>query len=253
MERVAIQVRRFNRARATFQGTPTKRFKQRFRNVLRDRSRYRKNTPYGECSQMMSSMGRKGKFPHLATANSQMTTAEARTVVLRWLDVIERPAAPSISSKALATHVAGIFRDRPPTRTQAEAVKYLIRLATDITTARPMQPRPSPPRAEAEPDQRRYVITRTVPSFYNEAETKKIQAFYASREWAMVRYEVLRAFGARCQCCGASAEDGRQIHVDHIRPLRGFWHLRFEHSNLQPLCNICNVGKGSRHADDWRI
>lgn len=96
-------------------------------------------------------------------------------------------------------------------------------------------------------------VTRTVAYQYNPADDSRLAAFYASKEWRLIRYEALRLHGGRCQCCGASPEDGATVlNVDHIKPLRVFWDLRLELSNLQVLCNPCNEGKGARHADDWR-
>jgi 5-methylcytosine-specific restriction endonuclease McrA len=76
--------------------------------------------------------------------------------------------------------------------------------------------------------------------------------FYDSPEWLRLRYEVLQKHGARCQCCGATRADGIQVHVDHIRPRAFFPHLALEESNLQVLCERCNLGKGTRDATDWR-
>lgn len=76
--------------------------------------------------------------------------------------------------------------------------------------------------------------------------------FYNSREWREVRYEVLREYGAQCQCCGRTAKDGCVMHVDHIKPRYFHPHLALEKSNLQILCDDCNIGKGARDATDWR-
>jgi 5-methylcytosine-specific restriction endonuclease McrA len=76
--------------------------------------------------------------------------------------------------------------------------------------------------------------------------------FYESREWRQVRYAALKACGAKCLCCGASAADGARLHVDHIKPRYTHTHLSLELSNLQVLCEDCNVGKGAWDDTDWR-
>lgn len=76
--------------------------------------------------------------------------------------------------------------------------------------------------------------------------------FYASYQWRKLRMEVLKLYGRRCQCCGATPDHGVVIHVDHIKPLRFFWDLRLEISNLQVLCEVCNHGKGNWDRTDWR-
>lgn len=93
------------------------------------------------------------------------------------------------------------------------------------------------------------LITKTVQYTYNPADDVRLQAFYNSPEWRMVRYEILRRDGAKCACCRTTE---KPVHVDHIKPLRVFWALRLDPNNLQVLCEDCNVGKGTRHADDWR-
>ena len=58
-----------------------------------------------------------------------------------------------------------------------------------------------------------------------------------------LRYNVLKRDGFRCVRCGASASDGAKLHVDHIIPVsRGG---KTEMSNLQTLCEACNLGKGA--------
>lgn len=79
-----------------------------------------------------------------------------------------------------------------------------------------------------------------------------IDAFYASWEWKRLRYDFLKEKERRCQCCGATPGGRVVIHVDHVRPIRKHWHLRLDASNLQILCQDCNMGKGSRDETDWR-
>lgn len=76
--------------------------------------------------------------------------------------------------------------------------------------------------------------------------------FFESREWKRLRYEALLLHGAKCLCCGASRADGKQIHVDHIKPRSAFPQLQWDISNLQVLCEDCNLGKGAWDYTDWR-
>lgn len=73
----------------------------------------------------------------------------------------------------------------------------------------------------------------------------QISEFYESRAWRRLAYETKLRDGRRCACCGASPKDGARIVSDHIQPLRLRWDLRLEPSNIQILCNDCNLGKGS--------
>ena len=62
-----------------------------------------------------------------------------------------------------------------------------------------------------------------------------------------MRYDVLRRDGFRCVRCGRGASEGVRLHVDHIVPVsRGGKSVM---SNLQTLCEDCNLGKGNRYEE----
>jgi predicted restriction endonuclease len=77
--------------------------------------------------------------------------------------------------------------------------------------------------------------------------------FYDSRQWKELRYRAFAAYGQRCQCCGASRDDGVVLHVDHIRPRSKYPELELNLDNLQILCAACNIGKGAWDQTDWRF
>lgn len=91
-----------------------------------------------------------------------------------------------------------------------------------------------------------------------DARTKGIKrarstdGLYVSARWRVARYEALKRADGRCECCGASVPDGVRLHVDHIKPRSRFPKLAFDPSNLQVLCEDCNIGKGDWDATDWR-
>lgn len=76
--------------------------------------------------------------------------------------------------------------------------------------------------------------------------------FLNSYQWKQLRMQVLLKFGAKCQCCGATAKTGAQICVDHIKPRVRYPELALEFTNLQVLCGDCNHGKGNWDETDWR-
>ncbi len=78
-----------------------------------------------------------------------------------------------------------------------------------------------------------------------------VSAFYESWEWKRLRYEFMKDQARKCECCGAKAPDVRIV-VDHVKPIRKFWNLRLDRTNLQALCDDCNRGKGSTDMTDWR-
>ena len=85
-------------------------------------------------------------------------------------------------------------------------------------------------------------------------DPKNPKAFYASWDWKKKRMEALLLHGHRCQSCGAAPSNLRSIRlvVDHIKPIRKYWELRLELSNLQVLCDDCNMGKGHWLEADFR-
>lgn len=77
----------------------------------------------------------------------------------------------------------------------------------------------------------------------------KATRFYLSAPWLNMRYYILKKYGRKCMACGTT---NGTIVVDHIKPLRQFWNLRLDESNLQVLCQDCNRGKGCKDQTDWR-
>lgn len=59
-----------------------------------------------------------------------------------------------------------------------------------------------------------------------------------------LRTDILRRDGSRCRMCGASAQTGAILHVDHIVPISHGGLT--EPGNLQTLCQSCNLGKSNR-------
>ena len=100
-----------------------------------------------------------------------------------------------------------------------------------------------------------YLYSRTLHTNYqglSEAyeETGKRHAAKIARDLersklnAGLRYDVLRRDGFRCRICGATQADGAKLHVDHIIPIAKGG--KTEISNLQTLCDLCNIGKSDK-------
>lgn len=79
----------------------------------------------------------------------------------------------------------------------------------------------------------------------------RADTFYQSDIWLRLRYRVLVKYGPRCQACGAAGLNIR-LHVDHIKPRSRFPDLALSESNLQVLCEACNLGKSNWDETDWR-
>lgn len=75
---------------------------------------------------------------------------------------------------------------------------------------------------------------------------------HIDRRWVEVRYKALKLGNGSCCLCGATAKDGIKLHVDHIKPKSLYPYLEYELSNLQVLCEHCNIGKSNKDDTDWR-
>jgi hypothetical protein len=77
--------------------------------------------------------------------------------------------------------------------------------------------------------------------------------FYMSPEWQRVRYSALLKSDGLCCLCGRDPiTHGVALHVDHIVPRSKNRERELDESNLQVLCEDCNLGKGNRDETDWR-
>lgn len=63
-----------------------------------------------------------------------------------------------------------------------------------------------------------------------------------------IRYNVLKRDNYTCQICGITAKDGAKLHVDHIIPVSKGGKTVM--SNLQTLCDRCNIGKSDKVNED---
>lgn len=74
-------------------------------------------------------------------------------------------------------------------------------------------------------------------------------SFYQTREWKELRYKVLLHYGRKCLCCNST---DKPLHVDHIKPISKYPELKLEITNLQVLCEDCNLGKSNKDETDFR-
>jgi 5-methylcytosine-specific restriction endonuclease McrA len=70
--------------------------------------------------------------------------------------------------------------------------------------------------------------------------------FYNTQEWRELRWKVIQESKGCCYICGRNnKKDGVILHVDHIKPRSKFPELELVKSNLQILCEDCNLGKSA--------
>lgn len=93
------------------------------------------------------------------------------------------------------------------------------------------------------------VVTEATPALDERGRYVNSAAFLESFEWRQLRFQTLKKFGRKCQCCGATPSTGAVMNVDHIKPRRRFPELALDPDNLQVLCHECNHGKSNDIAD----
>jgi hypothetical protein len=77
--------------------------------------------------------------------------------------------------------------------------------------------------------------------------------FYSTAEWRELRVEVLECYKCSCMMCNRNPrEHNVTLHVDHIKPVSHHPQLALSFSNLQILCEDCNLGKRNIYSTDWR-
>lgn len=81
-----------------------------------------------------------------------------------------------------------------------------------------------------------------------EIEYRTTQEYQRKIERAKVtvslRWQILELDNHKCRVCNASSNDGVKLHVDHIIPISKGG--TSDISNLQTLCETCNLGKSDR-------
>jgi len=80
-------------------------------------------------------------------------------------------------------------------------------------------------------------------------KNKQPPPFKKTKEWRMLRYEILVKYNATCLLC---RDDKSIMHVDHIKPRSKYPELALEADNLQVLCEDCNMGKYNIYEHDFR-
>lgn len=78
---------------------------------------------------------------------------------------------------------------------------------------------------------------------YNKTRDPKLIQFYNSPAWRSLSAKVMQDNAYRCKDCGAIAT---QVHHEiEVNTPEG-WDLRFEYSNLVPLCDRCHNRRHKR-------
>jgi 5-methylcytosine-specific restriction endonuclease McrA len=83
---------------------------------------------------------------------------------------------------------------------------------------------------------------------YSKSEVEKVN-FYKTQEWRELRFLAFEKYGRKCLCCNST---NSVLHVDHVKPMSLYPHLKLDINNLQILCEDCNIGKSNRFETDFR-
>jgi len=93
-----------------------------------------------------------------------------------------------------------------------------------------------------------YIFNRKSNGVEKNEYDKKISASKKRRNIPLgMRYKILKRDNFKCVACGRTVDDGIKLHIDHKIPfsLGGLTEM----SNLQTLCNECNISKSNKFID----
>ena len=153
-----------------------------------------------------------------------MTQTEARTIVKRYLRSLGVKISQGPSNGSLVQQAEPLLNIRGQ---NGRNIKTRVRNCALAITGQPINKVPVP-------------------------DQSKPASFYGIEAWRRLRYRALIASDGCCECCGTSPSKGKPLHVDHIKPRSKYPDLELEISNLQVLCDDCNLGKGAWDETDWR-
>jgi 5-methylcytosine-specific restriction endonuclease McrA len=151
------------------------------------------------------------------------------------------------SLKAMAKIIAARNKPSGSTATKKGCWKVVIRYASARGLIPPL------PVAQQNPPREKKAKPAKLPKASKKTKRAKskaeFDAFYQTREWRKLRFAALLKYGRKCMCCYAT---DKVMHVDHVKPRSKFPELELELSNLQILCEDCNMGKGGWSQADFR-
>ena len=100
------------------------------------------------------------------------------------------------------------------------------------------------------------VYFRCLPHHMHMAPSQEaIDNFYKNdKKWAKLSLQAKDKYGFQCMKCkkNPTAYPRLRLVTDHIKPVRFYWHLRYDPDNHQVLCDGCNKAKGSFDMTDYR-
>ena len=192
----------------------------------------------GQVETMISNLANSSKFK-TSEQQIKIVSSQLARLVREWPDLmIEQNQEP------VATNASSITKKKGKKGKRKNAMSELtIKIRADMEKqlgrplSNPVEIPYVPKTAKAKPEPKK---------------SYAYDGFYETREWRELRYKALVKHGAACQCCGATRSDGIKLHVDHIKPRSKFPSLQLELSNLQILCEDCNLGKSNKDQTDWR-
>lgn len=91
-------------------------------------------------------------------------------------------------------------------------------------------------------------VRKALENISKQREYKQQKEYQRNLMTPALRYDIMKRDGFRCVLCGAKADEGAKLHVDHIKPIAKGG--KSEASNLRTLCDRCNLGKSDKY--DYR-
>ena len=191
-------------------------------------------------------MSRKKK--HTQTYNGLTELTLLRLADLLWIDEGKMPRQSIISLVHTKTG------RKPPTKAAAWiwlALEHARRKKIGLPVSSDWRETPKAPKPKPIPKPAKPKLASS--EMMVEGVSVLSQEFYKTGVWLRLRYAVFEKYGAACVVCGRSKRShGIILHCDHIKPRSKYPELALTFSNMQPMCEDCNLGKGNRYETDWR-
>jgi 5-methylcytosine-specific restriction endonuclease McrA len=98
-------------------------------------------------------------------------------------------------------------------------------------------------------NQSQFLVSLYEDSNFDMIKRNELVRNYTQNQFKKMRVRLINEYGEKCMKCNSTS----QIEVDHIIPYSWNPDLSMDYGNLQLLCKSCNIKKGNRNANDFRI
>lgn len=191
-----------------------------------------------------------GKVYHFVRASRDTPYRNALPKIISFLEINGFKHQKTGSVYILLSRLSGLVvlpeLQINKTRGQSLPERYLVLLEKTIDDFSTLEVRTNnevPPFIAKILNRKTKFWNKTAPIENPTNETIKVLSY--EDRWKEVRYKALREANKCCEMCGRSVKNRIILHVNHIKPRHKYPELALDITNLQVLCEDCNIGKGN--------